>query len=317
MAYRFNGSGDKIFFSAAPLSGYSNGASTLAIYVKRTPGLFTDLLGIFDSGSSIRTALYASSGNAMTVYRGVNGAAGPSMSSSSVYYLVAVTFDASGDYRYHIHNGTSWSHTAGGLLSSVAIASSGDRIGVSTNISAGFLNGDVVCAGIKKSDSADLTIETLSRTAFQSWRDFGFDWLVGFDTSLQSAGVLQDQASLGTGDEISKTGTTVVADPAGWAWAVAATPVADFTGTPLTGTAPLSVTFTDASTNTPTSWAWDFGDGATSSSQNPTHSYPTSGVYTVSLTATNAAGSNTKTRTAYITVSETIAYASGGGIDIY
>jgi len=97
----------------------------------------------------------------------------------------------------------------------------------------------------------------------------------------------------------------------------AATPVADFTGTPLTGVAPLSVAFTDTSTNTPTSWAWDFGDGGTSTSQNPTHSYTSSGVYTVTLTATNAAGSNTKIRTAYITVSEAVVYAAGGGIDIY
>jgi len=104
-------------------------------------------------------------------------------------------------------------------------------------------------------------------------------------------------------------------------WAVvgagATTPVADFTGTPTSGTASLSVAFTDGSTNTPTSWAWTFGDGGTSSSQNPTHSYTTSGIYTVALVATNSAGSNTKTRTAYITVGETISYAAGGGIFIY
>jgi PKD domain-containing protein len=94
-------------------------------------------------------------------------------------------------------------------------------------------------------------------------------------------------------------------------------PVADFTGTPTTGTASLSVTFTDSSLNIPTGWAWDFGDGGTSTAQNPTHSYTNSGVYTVSLTATNSLGSNTKTRTAYITVAETIVYATGGGIDIY
>jgi uncharacterized membrane protein len=99
--------------------------------------------------------------------------------------------------------------------------------------------------------------------------------------------------------------------------ALAVTPVADFTGTPTSGTASLSVAFTDTSTNTPTSWAWDFGDGSTSTSQNPSHSYTSSGVYTVSLTATNTAGSNTKTRTAYITVSEPVVYATGGGIDIW
>ena len=93
-------------------------------------------------------------------------------------------------------------------------------------------------------------------------------------------------------------------------------PVADFTGTPTSGAASLSVTFTDSSTNSPTSWAWDFGDGGTSTAQNPTHSYSTSGVFTVALTATNTAGSNTKTRTGYITVSEAVVYAAAGGIDI-
>jgi hypothetical protein len=83
------------------------------------------------------------------------------------------------------------------------------------------LSGDVVCAGIKKADSTDLQVETLSRTLFSAWKAFGFDWLIGFDTSLQSAGVLQDQASPGTGDEISKTGTSVVSDPPGWLWAAA------------------------------------------------------------------------------------------------
>jgi PKD domain len=92
-------------------------------------------------------------------------------------------------------------------------------------------------------------------------------------------------------------GSTIAIAPA-----TAVTPAADFTGTPLTGVAPYTVTFTDASTNTPTSWAWTFGDGGTSSSQNPTHSYTVPGVYTVALVATNAAGSDTKTRTGYVTV---------------
>jgi PKD repeat protein len=55
----------------------------------------------------------------------------------------------------------------------------------------------------------------------------------------------------------------------------------------------LTVDFTDASTNNPTSWLWDFGDGNTSTQQNPTHVYTNSDGYNVCLTATNAAGSNT------------------------
>lgn len=81
------------------------------------------------------------------------------------------------------------------------------------------------------------------------------------------------------------------------------TPDAEFTAVPLKGCSPLVVSFTDLSTNTPTSWTWNFGDGgANSTVQNPSRVYVTPGVYTVLLTATNANGSNTETKTAYITV---------------
>ncbi|AKB53319.1 Chitin binding protein [Methanosarcina barkeri MS] len=79
-------------------------------------------------------------------------------------------------------------------------------------------------------------------------------------------------------------------------------PVAAFSAAPTTGKAPLKVKFTDTSTRTPTKWIWDFGDGSKSFHQNPTHKYSKAGVYTVSLTAKNAAGSNTVTKTEYIKV---------------
>jgi PKD repeat protein len=83
-------------------------------------------------------------------------------------------------------------------------------------------------------------------------------------------------------------------------------PVADFTGTPTSGTVPFSVTFTDSSTGSITSWSWTFGDGGTSTSQNPTHSYTTSGTYSVVLTVTGPGGSNSLTRTSYVTASDPI-----------
>ena len=54
--------------------------------------------------------------------------------------------------------------------------------------------------------------------------------------------------------------------------------------------------FSDASTNEPTSWLWDFGDGETSAEQNPQHSYAMGGRYDVCLTAANRAGSSTTCR---------------------
>jgi len=64
----------------------------------------------------------------------------------------------------------------------------------------------------------------------------------------------------------------------------------------------LRVQFTDTSTGSPTSWSWSFGDGTTSTSQNPSHDYTAAGTYTVALTASNSAGSNTVTKAGYITV---------------
>jgi PKD repeat protein len=80
-------------------------------------------------------------------------------------------------------------------------------------------------------------------------------------------------------------------------------PGASFTSDVTQGSVPLTVQFTDKSTNVPTSWAWSFGDGNASTMQNPSHTYTSVGTYAVALTATNADGSNTLTQSGYITVS--------------
>jgi PGF-pre-PGF domain-containing protein len=78
-------------------------------------------------------------------------------------------------------------------------------------------------------------------------------------------------------------------------------PVANFSANVTSGAVPLSVNFTDSSTNTPTSWLWDFGDGSNSTDQNPAHTYVAAGTYNVSLNASNFAGSNVSTQLSYIT----------------
>ena len=80
-------------------------------------------------------------------------------------------------------------------------------------------------------------------------------------------------------------------------------PVAAFISNVSDGSVPLNVKFIDSSTNSPTSWAWSFGDGGTSTERSPVHTYTTAGTYTVTLTASNGAGVDTVTRSGYITVS--------------
>ena len=81
-------------------------------------------------------------------------------------------------------------------------------------------------------------------------------------------------------------------------------PVAEFSGAPRTGVAPLEVSFTDSSTGDIDSWSWDFDNNGTEDStvQNPTHTYSDPGTYTVTLEVTGPGGSHTRTRTNYITI---------------
>ncbi|MEW6378142.1 MAG: PKD domain-containing protein [bacterium] len=82
-----------------------------------------------------------------------------------------------------------------------------------------------------------------------------------------------------------------------------ALPDANFSVNTTSGHGPLEVSFTDLSTNNPTSWEWNFGDGtATSSIRNPVHTYSRSGTYTVSLKVTNGCGEDTMTKADAVTV---------------
>lgn len=77
---------------------------------------------------------------------------------------------------------------------------------------------------------------------------------------------------------------------------------AEFVGELTIGGVPLTVQFTDKSTGDIISWLWDFGDGQTSTLQNPSHIYQNFGNYTVSLTVKSQDSSDTETKQNYITV---------------
>ncbi|AKB53996.1 cell surface protein [Methanosarcina barkeri MS] len=81
-------------------------------------------------------------------------------------------------------------------------------------------------------------------------------------------------------------------------------PVADFFAFFTSGNAPHTTEFMDKSTGNPTDWYWEFGDGATSTKRDPVHTYQDPGSYTVTLTATNDAGSDEKIKASYIVVKE-------------
>ena len=91
----------------------------------------------------------------------------------------------------------------------------------------------------------------------------------------------------GCGGNSSSSGATTTPPPT--------PPSAFFTFSPASPLVGQAVQFSDASTGSPTSWSWGFGDGVTSAAQHPAHTYATAGTYTVSLAASNASGTSRAT----------------------
>jgi PKD repeat protein len=113
-------------------------------------------------------------------------------------------------------------------------------------------------------------------------------------------GIRLTATNAGGSGTVTKTGYITVSTPP--------KPVAAFTATPTSGLPPLAVQFTDQSRNSPTSWKWEYQKVGTSTwtqfstAQNPAYTFTTIGQYSIRLTATNAGGSGTLTKTGYITV---------------
>ncbi|HQP05176.1 MAG TPA: M6 family metalloprotease domain-containing protein, partial [Bacteroidales bacterium] len=119
-------------------------------------------------------------------------------------------------------------------------------------------------------------------------------WLMTSNTSCSGGTVSSNLTTRRNAmDNVKVTGYPIITPP-----------VTDFTASSTQICAGQSVTFTDATTNSPTSWAWTFegGNPSTSNLQSPVVNYSTAGTYQVSLTATNASGSDTETKIGYITV---------------
>jgi PKD repeat protein len=96
-------------------------------------------------------------------------------------------------------------------------------------------------------------------------------------------------------------------------------PEADFHAERVGGTAPLTVQFFDLSSGVPTSWSWSFGDGGTSTAQNPSHVYATPGQFTVTLEVSNENGSDMVVRSNYVRVTLHVAAhdkSTVGGRDV-
>ena len=137
------------------------------------------------------------------------------------------------------------------------------------------------------------------------------DALLAWDPAALPADIIFTLSAAGSEYDMKEVASVSLAKSAGYTpvtiharYSLATSPVANFTANRTAGLAPLAVQFNDTSIGDPTAWLWSFGDNTTSTEQHPIHTYTTAGVYTVSLTATNAGGSSTETKTDYITVLE-------------
>jgi PKD repeat protein len=146
-------------------------------------------------------------------------------------------------------------------------------------------------------NGTEAAIVQMPNTA-SSWSD---------STRFQFTGVIQITLNAGsntiriehTGAEFSYADldqyvfeTTTTTPPGG----TGSAPVAVFAFSPTIPLVGQAISFVDQTSNAPTSWAWNFGDGTTSTQQSPVKSYTSAGTYTITLTATNAQGSNSTTR---------------------
>jgi len=188
-----------------------------------------------------------------------------------------------------------------------------NAVGSDTETKIGYITAGIAppvadFSGIPTSGNAPLTVTFTDTSAYSptSWLwDFGdgdstnstVQNPVHTYASAATYSVTLTATNAGGSDDETKTNYITASLPPA--------PVADFTGTPTSGTRPLTVVFTDTSTNTPTSWLWVFGDGDSTNStvQNPVHTYATAGTYTVALLATNAGGSDSESKIGYITAS--------------
>jgi len=164
-----------------------------------------------------------------------------------------------------------------------------------------WVSTDCGATWIREWQDGGTTMQTDADTT-GSWTPSSSEWsarTVNLDAYNGFGAVqIQFQAYSGWGNNLYLDDINIYSSGSG------AAPVADFTASSTNVCVGSTVSFVDQSTNAPTSWTWLFNGGspASSSSQNPTVTYYTSGTYSVTLTASNGNGSDTKVSNSYITV---------------
>ena len=325
-------------FAAAPASG----TAPLAVqFTNQTSGSVTNYQWIFgDGGSSTATSpsyTYATPG-AYTVTLTATGPGGSAVASKVSYIAVnhpapvanfaALVRSGNAPLAVQFNNQTTgtatgyqWSFGDGGTSTatdpSYSFATPGTY--TVTLTSAGPGGTDVESkpsyitvshappvpsfTGSPTSGNAPLVVQFSNQT---TGNVTSYQWIFGDGGTSTAASPSHTYATPGTYTvTLSATGPggTAVASKPSYIVAGFAAPVADFTASPTSGLAPLAVQFTNLTTGNASSYQWSFGDGGTSTSADPSHTYSAPGTYAVSLTATGPGGTDVESKSGYITVS--------------
>lgn len=128
-------------------------------------------------------------------------------------------------------------------------------------------------------------------------------------SGLSAVGVFAACLLMASCGSAGSPGTSTTTTPA--AAAPTQAPAAAFSGTRTTPWN-LTVAFSDTSTGSPSTWAWDFGDGTTSTQQSPVHMYAASGTFTATLVASNAMGQSRTTRSVTVSGGAEVTLCDGG-----
>lgn len=203
----------------------------------------------------------------------------PNLADGKTYYFSATSYDAGRVESGHSNE----------VSKLVPAAASTFTASINTSLASGVAPLNVAFTA---------TLSTAAASYAWNFGDGGTSTLANPSHAFQAAGTYNVTLTVRTaaGASATATKTIVVTSP------TAGAPTASFTASKTSGTAPLSVTFTNASTGSITGHAWSFGDGGTSTVMAPTYTYRTPGTYTVSLKVSGGGGTNTQTRTGYITV---------------
>ena len=231
-----------------------------------------------------------------------NSSTSPAVAGNMLYYG-----QVSGNYTNKVDVGNVTSYSASGLLEGktyyyvvTAYDLSRAESAYSNQVSATvpYVAPASIFSANTTSGAAPLAV---SYTNNSSGTITAYSWQFGDGASSTTATPSHSYATAGT-YSVSLTvtgpgGTSTVTKPSYITVSAPTTaaPVANFTPSTTSGTAPVTVTFTSTSTGTISAFAWTFGDGTSSTAQNPSHSYASAGTYPVKLTVNGPGGSSTKT----------------------